>query len=629
MSTGHASTPTFARVGWVLLVGLLAHGLSLGGHLVYDDLHSVRDNEAIRTLSNLPQFFVDPTMFSTKGAMYRPVVLSTLAVDHALGSGAVWAFKLGNLLFHLAASILLFRLALRLRVGMNLSFAIALAFAAHPLGSEAVHVVSSRSDQLVLIGLLWALVTHLGPRPRAWSSRIQIALATIVAVGSKETGVVVPGMLALIEAARILMRRSSAKLALQNLALPIGLAIGYLIVRKILLGQVTVAVPSLDGGADQTIGGQRNLLTQFAIMGQVLPRFLAQAVIPFGLSVDPPFDLSRSPTSVSVLCGWASVLSATAFGLWSPRKRPAVALATCGVWALALPWVLIPLNAPAGEHRVYGPLAFGLLAFGVLIKEAVRELRPRIRVSSRQLGLAVRGVAVIGLCVMSTQRAFLHLDPERLWHDALESNPRSYAAFCGLADIEQIRGIEAQSRGDSVTAEAHFRSARWQAELAAAVAPRRIRVRERIVALDLQLGEAVVAWVHARKLLELSPRHPYPRILLSRALTAAALELGRPELATEGEGVALSCLEIAEPKALVFRTAAAAAEASGDIARARDLFVECRDRGLIYPESICDEAMFELRQGEFTRARELGMELQSIAPGDPAVFQILQLASPR
>src|SRR5688572_27058666 len=100
----------------VLCLGTLAAFAPLiASPLVYDDGHSVAHNEAIRTLRNVPAFFTDATLFSSTGnAMYRPVVLCTLALDHALGNGAAWVFKCVNLLLHLGTTLLLLRLFQRL-----------------------------------------------------------------------------------------------------------------------------------------------------------------------------------------------------------------------------------------------------------------------------------------------------------------------------------------------------------------------------------------------------------------------------------------------------------------------------------------------------------------------------------
>jgi hypothetical protein len=95
------ATVHFRRLGWLLPIVLvvLCFAPLLDSPLLYDDGHAVADNQALRSLGNLPRFFVDPALFSSTGSrMYRPLVLVALAIDHALGGGAAWVFKPSNML---------------------------------------------------------------------------------------------------------------------------------------------------------------------------------------------------------------------------------------------------------------------------------------------------------------------------------------------------------------------------------------------------------------------------------------------------------------------------------------------------------------------------------------------------
>ena len=52
----------------------------------YDDIHSIVDNFHLRTLSNSGDFFWRSDMFSAdhNGAMYRPLVLVSYAINYAI-----------------------------------------------------------------------------------------------------------------------------------------------------------------------------------------------------------------------------------------------------------------------------------------------------------------------------------------------------------------------------------------------------------------------------------------------------------------------------------------------------------------------------------------------------------------
>src|SRR5947208_3219738 len=71
----------------VLLAVVLAYANHFHNGLHFDDIHTVRDNPAIRSLANVPGFFADGRTFSVlpANASYRPLVSASLALDYWLG----------------------------------------------------------------------------------------------------------------------------------------------------------------------------------------------------------------------------------------------------------------------------------------------------------------------------------------------------------------------------------------------------------------------------------------------------------------------------------------------------------------------------------------------------------------
>ena len=117
----------------VLALACLAYSTALFGTFVYDDLHSVRDNPAIRSLLNIPAYFTDVKMFSSlENDMYRPVLLVTFALDYALAGLQAWVYKLTNVLLHAASAGLLFGIARRLGAAVVPAAIGATLFGVHP-----------------------------------------------------------------------------------------------------------------------------------------------------------------------------------------------------------------------------------------------------------------------------------------------------------------------------------------------------------------------------------------------------------------------------------------------------------------------------------------------------------------
>ena len=133
---------------------------------------------------------------------YRPLHTLLLWSSERVFGVAWWPNQLFSLLLHLANTVLLFRLARRYRAGVELSFGISAFYLVSIHVVKTVTWVAARSDLLVGMFLL-LLVLHIarredqGRRLDVWV----VALLTIGALMSKESGVVVP-LLAAIAATR-------------------------------------------------------------------------------------------------------------------------------------------------------------------------------------------------------------------------------------------------------------------------------------------------------------------------------------------------------------------------------------------------------------------------------------------
>ena len=495
---------------WIATAAVLAFGAAIGGDFVFDDLHSVRDNAALRSLANIPAFFVDVDLFSAlECRLYRPVLLTTFALDAAVGGMAAWPFKLTNLLLHILAAVSVTSIARCLGADRARAILGGCLFAAHPLLSEAVNTVSGRSNILMVLGLLLAMRYHLWALAgQRWATLGTLGFG-VVSLGSKEPGMILPVLLLILE---FLHRGRHARdpgvsglqfwggIAARILPV-VALVVGYVMLRAHLLGAASFAVNSWQGtGVDS--GFTRGMHTQLASMALVLPDTLRMMVLPFGMTMDPvvPYEASLAWPSVWLAAGL--LLGLTVWGLRAPFRHPVRFLGVCLAWGCAMPWVLKPLNHPYLEHRLYGVVA-GLILVAVA---ALPRLEPGI-LRRRVFSPAV--AATFRLACISADRSLDFLSQERLWSSELARNPDSKVAAAGMSVCLIETG--------------RFGEAKPHLERLVAAYPHRRDARMNLAEAELQLGAAgdpASAVAHARYLTTHWPRNPFYRLLLSRALAS-------------------------------------------------------------------------------------------------------------
>ena len=591
---------------------MCAYGMALAGDYVFDDVHSVSANPAVQSLSNFAQFWTDPGAFSGAAArMYRPALLTSFALNIAI-SPAAWSLKLGNVMIHAAVAGMLFWWLSRLSRRVRASFAIAAIFAVHPLASEAINLVSARSELLSTLGVVLALFAHVSwqrHKANAWPLTLMM-LGTVLACGSKETGVVLPGLL-LVQTFCLRHRVPNGaqwRRALVGIAPVVGLVIVYLIARKLLLGEATVQLLGRTGG-DPSSGHGRTLLTQLATMGTLLPRMVWLSVVPTHLAMDPVVVYRDSFADVSVLLGWAMMLGLTVLGVWPGANARLRRIGTAMVWAIALPWIVIPLNMPFAEHRLYGPL----VGFAVV---AVAVVPPMHRIFARVprpvLGTAFGLVLLFGVAG-SASRSWLYQDERQLWQEELAHNPGSFRAWWGLGTSRMRKGdmpgaIAPLQRAHSLYPQ-HHDTLR--------------NLVEALIAVPDEHADPNAALATADKLVARSPRDPWVRTLKVQAQLQAGRLLGDPQYFVDAEQLALSCLEVANAKGYVYQLAAYASHGQGDVEGALAHLDASIERGLNTVDVRFDRARLLHELGRTQEAQEAIFRLQRDYPTDPRMLRAL------
>jgi tetratricopeptide (TPR) repeat protein len=491
----------------ICALGALAYANALRGAFQFDDAHAVVDNPWIRSFRHLPAWFTDARTFSVlpQNQDWRPLVLLAHAVSYAAGGGlSPVAFHLLNLAVHLACAVLVYRIAVRLlaRGGGPQAEAAALwpallagaLFAVHPLQSETVDYVSSRSESLAALGILAGFAAHL----RGRSGRAMAWMA--VGLCAKATAFVLPALCWLDEVVLggepAVPRDRRRWLRYAGWA---AVALAFLTIRHFLVSDFSVQ-------SRATTPRLVYLMTEARAFWHYVGLFL----VPVGQCADADFPLTTSALDPTFLRA-AAALAGLAAVAWGVRRR--APLVTFGIaWfavALAPTSTILPLAEPTNEHRPYAAIA-GLCWAAAWL--ASRSLLARGGALRGRVLRAAPVLLVLGALVGATwQRNRVWRDELSLWTDVVEKAPGNGRAHLNL-------GLALAARGRFPEALGQYRRCQ-EAWPAYAYCP-----LDRAVLLGSlgQQGEALASFAQAERLDPKLFWVPYHRGVLLRRSDGAA-----------------------------------------------------------------------------------------------------------
>lgn len=435
----------------LLLLTLLAYAPAvLGGAFHFDDGHSIVQNEGVRRLANIPRFFVEPQLWSGEpgNTMYRPALLVTFALDYALWGYAAAAWLVTNVLIHACVVVLVHRLALRLGLSDLAALFAGVVFALHPVNSETLNYVSSRSESLAALFLLGALHLHLN---RGWKAKAGATACFALALLTKENTapfcVVVAcyELFATRDATRVRLRRAVGF----GLLYAVPAVVFVFVVRPAMLNTEALPVGFLQAAhaTDPQVGAGRSYLGNMLVQSRVDVLYLQLLVKPVGLSIDHDASVVASASKVAVAVAIHVAILAAAVGS-ALRGRRLFALCVGWWWALHLVTFVQPLNVVMNEHRLYLPMIAAAVLGGAALAR-VAELFAE-RSGSFAKGAVVAGAPLVCFVPLTVQRSREWRDEETLWTAAVERSPMSARAHMHLGAVWHERANACYDRDERV-----------------------------------------------------------------------------------------------------------------------------------------------------------------------------------
>ncbi|OYT73874.1 MAG: hypothetical protein CFK52_00520 [Chloracidobacterium sp. CP2_5A] len=181
---------------WAASLAVAVYANTLGNDFAYDDIPLIVNNPAVHQADWRAIWLRGYwSHISGGGGNYRPLTVTTFALDYQLWGLRPLGYHLTNVLLHAANVGWLSVLLRRYRLSAALTGLAALLFAAHPVHTEAVANIVGRAELLGMFfgGMMWW--AWLNGKRGGWTWRGGAAAAYLAAMLSKENMIVLPGAL--------------------------------------------------------------------------------------------------------------------------------------------------------------------------------------------------------------------------------------------------------------------------------------------------------------------------------------------------------------------------------------------------------------------------------------------------
>ncbi len=322
-------------IGWLVAVCLIVYGNTLSNDYVLDDLALITHNTFVQDgINGLDDIWTKPTLrgfdlrpvFDTAASndIYRPVAISTFALEHQLFSDNPAISHFVNVLLFALCVVLLFRFIEELTRGEHTTtaFFAALLFAVHPIHTEVVANIKSRDEVLCFVFSFAALLQFL--RYFSGGKPVSLLLAAsffFISLLAKETSVsfvvIVPVVGLFAGAARRQFITASA--------VTVVVAAAYIVLRWSVLHAWNAGHPEMLDFIENPLVGAGAASARYGTALAVMARYLGLLVFPYPLSSDYTFatipftEITSFPSLLSIMLYCGLVVSAAL--LWRRARQ--------------------------------------------------------------------------------------------------------------------------------------------------------------------------------------------------------------------------------------------------------------------------------------------------------------------
>ena len=504
----------------LVVVGLATYALSFGNGLFWDDDDFILHNAYIQDTQYLPKLFSENVIAGSGlvSNYWRPVLLLVFSAEwHAWGD---WApgWHMVNALFHVTNGVLLFWILLRILPviarnesssdvaiysgnlwgllrrlqgqsprndrgegeiaasppaggllamtggGKWMAFFVALVFLVHPVQVEAVAYANSLGDSLsvffMFLGVL-CLERFLDLRRtnRTYKTYMMLGVSVIcypLALMSKETAIVMPGLLVLVALQDYKTHKSyqtyktyrtHISRLLRNLWPFAVIALTYLALRA----------TTLNFKNSFNLYGQSNVFTdnlwvRLLTFCKIIVEYSKLIFWPANLHMERSLAFATSFFDGQVILGLVMIIGLLTTAWWFWRRNFLISFGIFWFFVALVPTsnILVPINGLLYEHWLYVPIAGLAVALVGLVSFMADRSHKSYRSNRTYMTYAIAVIGtlvVVGMILRTVTRIQDWREPVTFYKQTLQFVPKDYKILNNLGMVLANRGDLPESIG--------------------------------------------------------------------------------------------------------------------------------------------------------------------------------------
>jgi len=421
----------------------LAYGNTLHHSFHFDDIPSILEKPWVRGLDKIPDFIFSYSQ--------RPLVILSFNINYAISGFKEWSYHVFNITFHLLVVFLVYRLGQLIvshisqknsslaNASNRIPLLAALIFAVHPLNTQAVTYISSRSSIMATMFYLVAIILFFeGLYKKENSEKKTNYIFFVGAVISFGIGFLCK--LIVISLPAMLFAFHYYFISNQNLKIWLKQQWQWILGVGGLLASVLLFKKIYGSGLLKASIVDLTAWDYFRTQIGVIPfEYFRKIIFPFNLTIEPGFQVVQHWRSLIPICG--IIILGIFFILWIKLSEIKKQSKKFSPEAFGLIWILVTLSPTssfvslldvAAEHRTYLPLiGFSIALASILVRlncfiqhcDQRKLISQNRKKKESKLIIACVLLVLVSLLIGTRERNKVWKDEVTLWADAKQKAP--------------------------------------------------------------------------------------------------------------------------------------------------------------------------------------------------------------